>query len=157
MIKQRALNFLLREKYLNSLFLFACAFFWSKKYIFLCAFNLCGRVGDKKFFTWLIFGNKATCFGLIRAVSTISLTGYDIIWYACGERKFFFPFRFEGCFGGGCSGQFGTFYFLLIRTVWSWWFCSFHFFSIFQKIRKCLKILFQKIKPVISACFLYIL
>ena len=31
------------------------------------------------------------------AVSTISPTGYDIIWCACDERKLFFPFKFEGC------------------------------------------------------------
>ena len=46
---------------------------------------------------------------VIGAVSIISLTGYNIIWYACDERKFFFPFRFEGSLSGGCSGQFGTF------------------------------------------------
>ena len=32
----------------------------------------------------------------------------------------------------------------------------FIFPGIFQKIRKCLKMLFQKIKPIISSCFLYI-
>ena len=32
----------------------------------------------------------------------------------------------------------------------------FIFLSIFQKIHKCQKMLFQKIKPVISSCFLYI-
>ena len=32
----------------------------------------------------------------------------------------------------------------------------FIFLSIFQKICKCLKMLFQKIKPIISSCFLYI-
>ena len=32
----------------------------------------------------------------------------------------------------------------------------FIFLSIFQKICKCLKMLFQKVKPIISPCFLYI-
>ena len=32
----------------------------------------------------------------------------------------------------------------------------FFFLSIFQKICECLKMLFQKIKPIISLCFLYI-
>ena len=65
-----------------------------------------------------------------RAVSNTSLTGFNIIWYACDERKLFFPFRFEGCL------------------------------SFFQKIRICLKIdpknIASKIKPIISSCFLYI-
>ena len=50
---------------------------------------------------------------VIRAVSTISPTGYDIIWYACDERKLLFPFRFEGCLSGG---RFGMFWFLLNGT-----------------------------------------
>ena len=54
---------------------------------------------------------------VIWAVSTISPTGYNIIWYACDERKLFFPFRFEGCLSGGCSSHLGTFYFLLNRTI----------------------------------------
>ena len=53
---------------------------------------------------------------VIWAVSTISPTGYNIIWYACDERKLFFPFRFEVCLSGGCSSHFGTFYFLN-RTI----------------------------------------
>ena len=52
----------------------------------------------------------------IRAVSTISPTGYDIIWYACDERKLLFPFRFEDCLSGGRPGHLGTFYVLLNRT-----------------------------------------
>ena len=36
------------------------------------------------------------------------------------------------------------------------YFTIFIFFSIFQKTRKCIKMLFQKIKPIISPCFLYI-
>ena len=93
---------------------------------------------------------------IIWAVPITSLTGYNIIWYACDERKFFFPFRFESCASGGCSSQLGTFHFLLIRTEWSWLFYHFHFLGIFQKICKCIKMLFQKIKPIISSSFLYI-
>ena len=70
---------------------------------------------------------------VIWAVSTISPTGYNIIWYACDERKLFFPFRFEGCLSGGRSGHLGTFYVLLNRTDWSWWFCHFNFFEFFSK------------------------
>ena len=70
---------------------------------------------------------------IIWAVPIISLAGYDIIWYACDERKLFFPFRFESCFSGGPSIQLGTFYFLLIRTEWSWLFYHFHFFWYFSK------------------------
>ena len=32
---------------------------------------------------------------VIRAVSIISPTGYNIIWYACDERKSFFPFSLK--------------------------------------------------------------
>ena len=32
---------------------------------------------------------------VIWAVSTISPTGYNIIWYACDERKSFFPFSLK--------------------------------------------------------------
>ena len=70
---------------------------------------------------------------VIWAVSTISPTGYKIIWYACDERKLFFPFRFESCLSGGRSGHLGTFYFLLNATDWSWWFCHFNFFEYFSK------------------------
>ena len=51
----------------------------------------------------------------------------NIIWYACDERKYFFPFRFEGCLRGNRSSQFGTFYFLVHRAEWSWWFAIFKF------------------------------
>ena len=70
---------------------------------------------------------------VIWAVSVIPFTGYNIIWYACDERKLFFPFRFERCRIGGRHNQFRTFYFLLIRTQWSWCFCHFHFFEYFSK------------------------
>ena len=43
----------------------------------------------------------------------------NIIWYACEKRKYFFPFRFEGCLRGDRSDQFGTFYFLVHRAEWS--------------------------------------
>ena len=70
---------------------------------------------------------------VIWPVSTISPTGYNIIWYSCDERKLFFPFRFEVYLSGGRSGHLGTFYFLLNRTDWSWWFCYFIFFEYFSK------------------------
>ena len=70
---------------------------------------------------------------VIWAVSTLSPTGYNIIWYACDERKPFFPFRFENCLSSDHSSQFGMFYLLLNRTDWSWWFYHFHFFEYFSK------------------------
>ena len=93
---------------------------------------------------------------VIWAVSTISPTGYNIIWYACDERKLFFPFRFEGCLSAGCSGQFGTFYFLLNRTDWSWRFSMFIFFEYFWKDLYMSKNVVSKIEPIISSCFLYL-
>ena len=39
-----------------------CVFFWNKKCIFSYTFDLCGQVGDKKFFTRQISGNKTTLF-----------------------------------------------------------------------------------------------
>ena len=98
---------------------------------------------------WCITKNN-----VIWAVLTISPTGYNTIWYACDERKLFFPFRFEGCLGGGRSGHLGTFYFLLNRADWSWWFYYFNFFVYFSKDLGISKMLFQKIKPIISSCFL---
>ena len=38
---------------------------------------------------------------VIWAVPIISLTGSNIIWYACDERKFFFQFIFASYFSGG--------------------------------------------------------
>ena len=53
---------------------------------------------------------------VIGTVSTIYPTGYNIIWYACDERKLFFLSRFEGCLTGGRFGHLGTSYFLLNGT-----------------------------------------
>ena len=44
--------------------LFVCVLFWNKKHICSYQFDLCGRIGDKKFFTQPISGNKTTFFGL---------------------------------------------------------------------------------------------
>ena len=46
------------------LFLFVCVFL-EQKYIFSYTFDICGRLGDKKFFTRSISGNKTTFFGLV--------------------------------------------------------------------------------------------
>ena len=49
--------------------------------------------------------------------------------------SFFFPFSFEVCPIDGRSSQFGTFWFLPIRTESSWWFCQFQiWFQFFQNI-----------------------
>ena len=90
-------------------------------------------------------------FGLIQAVSIISFTGYNIIWYACGERKFFFPSDLVAV-----SASLEGFTFRLLGLCHLDDSAIFIFLSIFQKILKNLKMLFQKIKPVISSCFLYI-
>ena len=53
---------------------------------------------------------------VIGTVSTIYPTGYNIILYACDERKLFFLSRFEVCLTGGRFGHLGTSYFLLNGT-----------------------------------------
>ena len=51
-----------------------CVVFFEKKIcIFSYTFDLCGRVGDKKIFTWPISGNKTTFFGLMFQISTQSI------------------------------------------------------------------------------------
>ena len=83
------------------------------------------------------------------AVSTISPIGYNIIWYACDERKLFFP-------SVVVPATLERFTFFLIGLIDLDDSAILIFLSIFQKIRICLKMLFQKLKPIISSYFLYV-
>ena len=99
---------------------------------------------------------------VIWAVSTISPTGYNIIWYAYDERNFFSIqiLKLSSVLVVVVQASLERFTSFLIGLTDldnSGIFIFFFFFlSIFQKIRICLKMLFEKIKPIKSSCFLYI-
>ena len=92
---------------------------------------------------------------VIGAVSIISLTGYNIIWYACDERKIFFHSDLRVVLVCAVTSSLERFTFFLLGLSDLDDSSIFIFLNIFQKIRKCLKMLFQKIKPIISSSFSY--
>ena len=107
---------------------------------------------------WLYHKKK----NVIWAVSAISPTGYNIIWYAYDERNFFSIqiLKLSSVLVVVVQASLERFTSFLIGLTDldnSGIFIFFFFFlSIFQKIRICLKMLFEKIKPIKSSCFLYI-